>query len=155
MLTNLLLSIISLFALIPYIYLNELSVTASYALLPFFLALLAITGTSIGLLVAPAAVRIPDLVNIVQFIARVGFFLSPVMWTYQMLSSKFGSGNFLILAHLNPVIVPITKMRDIILNQSSGIPDYGIYIFVTTVSLFYLFGTMIFHVKANKMVVGL
>ena len=155
MLTNLLLSRISLFALIPYIYLNELSVTASYALLPFFLALLAITGTSIGLLVAPAAVRIPDLVNIVQFIARVGFFLSPVMWTYQMLSSKFGSGNFLILAHLNPVIVPITKMRDIILNQSSGIPDYGIHIFVATVSLFYLFGTMIFHVKANKMVVGL
>ena len=153
--TNFLLSLISLFALLPYIYLHELTVNFSYLFLPFYLALLAITGTSIGLLIAPAAVRIPDLVNIIQFIARVGFFLSPVMWTYQMLSSKFGSGNFLVLAHLNPVILPITKMRDIILNQNSGIPDYGIHIFIGTVLFFYLAGTMIFHVKANKMVVGL
>lgn len=155
MLTNFLLSLISLFALLPYIYLHELTVNFSYLLLPFYLVLLAITGTSVGLLIAPAAVRIPDLVNIIQFIARVGFFLSPVMWTYQMLSSKFGSGNFLVLAHLNPVILPITKMRDIILNQNSGIPDYGIHIFIGTVLFFYLAGTMIFHVKANKMVVGL
>lgn len=155
MLTNLLLSLISLFALLPFIYLNELSINPSYIFLPFLLALLAITGTTIGLLVAPYAVKIPDLVNIIQFISRVGFFLSPVMWTYQMLSSKFGSGNFLLIAHLNPVIVPITKMRDIILNQNSNIPDYGIYIFIGTSLFFYLIGTMAFHMKANKVVVGL
>ena len=155
MMTNYLLSCISLFALIPFIYLNNLSIDFSYMMLPVYLFLLAITGTTLGLLLAPAAVRIPDLVNIVQFLSRVGFFLSPVMWTYQMLSSKFGTGTYLVLAHLNPVIVPITKMRDIILNQDSQIPSYGIYIFATTVLFFYLAGTMIFHVKANKMVVGL
>ena len=155
MLTNYLLSCISLFALIPFIYLNELSIGITYLYLPLYLILLAITGTAVGLLIAPAAVRIPDLVNIVQFLSRVGFFLSPVMWTYQMLSSKFGTGNYLILAHLNPVIVPITKMRDIILNQNSEIPDFGIYIFAGTVLFFYIAGTMVFHVKANKMVVGL
>ena len=155
MLTNLLLSFISLFALIPFIYLNDLSLNTGYLLLPIYLFLLAITGTAIGLLIAPAAVRIPDLVNIIQFISRVGFFLSPVMWTYQMLSSKFGTGQYLKLAHLNPVIVPITKMRDIILNQNSDIPDFGLYIFGGTVLFFYLAGTMIFHVKSSKMVVGL
>lgn len=155
MLTNYLLSCISLFALIPFIYFNELSIGITYLYLPLYLILLAITGTAVGLLIAPAAVRIPDLVNIVQFLSRVGFFLSPVMWTYQMLSSKFGTGNYLILAHLNPVIVPITKMRDIILNQNSEIPDFGIYIFAGTVIFFYIAGTMVFHVKANKMVVGL
>ena len=72
-----------------------------------------------------------------------------------MLSGKFGTGRYLMLAHLNPVIVPITKMRDIILNQESQIPNYGIYMFISTVLLFYLLGTMVFHVKANKMVVGL
>ena len=155
MLTNYLLSCISLFALIPFIYLNDLPISASYIFLPVYLFLLALTGTAIGLLLAPAAVRIPDIVNIVQFLSRVGFFLSPVMWTYQMLSSKFGTGTYLMLAHLNPVIVPITKMRDIILNQNSQIPDYGIYIFVCTMLFFYFLGTMIFHIKANKMVVGL
>ena len=124
-------------------------------MLPVYLFLLALTGTSLGLVLAPGAVRVPDLVNIVQFVSRVGFFLSPVMWTYQMLSGKFGTGRYLVLAHLNPVIVPITKMRDIILNQESQIPNYGIYMFISTVLLFYLLGTMVFHVKANKMVVGL
>lgn len=155
MMTNYVLSCISLFALLPFMYYNELSLSFEFLLLPLYLFLLAISGTTLGLLIAPSAVRIPDLVNIVQFLSRVGFFLSPVMWTYQMLSSKFGTGQFLVLAHLNPVIVPITKMRDIILNQDSQIPDFGIYIFVAVVSFFYLFGTMIFHVKAHKMVVGL
>jgi ABC-type polysaccharide/polyol phosphate export permease len=132
-----------------------LSIGISYIMLPIYLLLLALTGTTLGLLLAPSAVRIPDLVNIVQFLSRVGFFLSPVMWTYQMLSGKFGSGRYLVLAHLNPVIVPITKMRDIILNQESQIPNYGIYMFITTVMFFYLTGTMVFHLKANKMVVGL
>ena len=71
-----------------------------------------------------------------MFLSRVGFFLSPVMWTYQMLSQKFGTGRFLVLAHLNPVIVPITKMRDIILNQESHIPNYGIYMFISIVLFF-------------------
>ncbi len=155
MLTNYLLSCISLFALIPFIYLNELSIGLEYIFLPIYLFLLAITGTTVGLLVAPAAVRIPDIVNIVQFLSRVGFFLSPVMWTYQMLSSKFGTGNYLTLAHLNPVIVPITEMRDIILNQNSEIPDFGYFIFAGIVAFFYLVGTMVFYVKSNKMVVGL
>ncbi len=155
MMTNYILSCISLFALLPFMYYNELSLSLDFVLLPVYLMLLALAGTTFGLLIAPTAVRIPDLVNIVQFLSRVGFFLSPVMWTYQMLSSKFGTGPFLVLAHLNPVIVPITKMRDIILDQESQIPNYGIYIFIATVSFFYLFGTMIFHVKAHKMVVGL
>lgn len=155
MMTNYVLSCISLFALLPFMYYNDLSLSLDFILLPVYLLLLALAGTTFGLLIAPAAVRIPDLVNIVQFLARVGFFLSPVMWTYQMLSSKFGTGPFLVLAHLNPVIVPITKMRDIILDQESQIPNYGIYIFIATVSFFYLFGTMIFHIKAHKMVVGL
>ena len=155
MMTNYLLGCISLFALIPFIYLHDLNIGISYLMLPVYLLLLALTGTTFGLLLAPGAVRIPDLVNIVQFLSRVGFFLSPVMWTYQMLSGKFGTGRYLVLAHLNPVIVPITKMRDIILNQESNIPNYGIYMFISTFLLFYLSGTMIFHVKANKMVVGL
>ncbi len=37
-----------------------------------------------------------------------------------MLSGKFGSGNAFVLAHLNPVIVPITMMRDFILGSTSG-----------------------------------
>jgi lipopolysaccharide transport system permease protein len=155
MLTNYVLSFISLLALTPFILYYDIGITVSVALVPFCLILLGLTGTAFGLILAPFAVRIPDLVNIVQFVARVGFFLSPVMWTYPMLSNKFGTGEFLVLAHLNPVIVPITMMRDLILGSSSGIPDYGYFMFFGLSSSVFLIGTMVFRRKAHKMVVGL
>ncbi len=154
-LTNYFLSCVSLLALIPFIYLNNISIQSTYILVPIILFLLALCGTSLGLIIAPAAVRIPDLVNIVQFVARVGFFLSPVMWTYSMLSVKFGTGKFLFLAHLNPVIVPITNMRDIILGQESNIPLYGYTMFFGITLIFYLVGSITFYMRAHKMVVGL
>jgi len=155
MLTNYFLSCVSLLALIPFIYLNDLAIQSTYLLIPVYLFLLALCGTSLGLILAPGAVKIPDLVNIVNFVARVGFFLSPVMWTYSMLTGKFGTGTFLILAHLNPVIVPITKMRDIILGQESQIPLYGYSMFISITLVFYLLGSVIFYMRAHKMVVGL
>ena len=155
MLTNFVLSFISLLALIPFILYYEIDVSIKILLVPLCLILLGLSGTAIGLMIAPYAVRIPDLVNIVQFLARVGFFLSPVMWTYPMLSNKFGTGDYLVLAHLNPVIVPITMMRDLILGGSSGIPDYGYMMFGGLTVITFILGTMIFRKKAHKMVVGL
>ena len=155
MLTNYVLSFISLFALVPFLIYYGIEVNTSIIMVPFCLIALGLVGTSIGLIIAPFAVRVPDLVNIVQFIARVGFFLSPVMWTYPMLSGKFGSGSAFVLAHLNPVIVPITMMRDFILGSSSGIPDYGFAMFGGLFFLTFILGTMVFRRKAHKMVVGL
>jgi ABC-type polysaccharide/polyol phosphate export permease len=155
MLTNYILSFISLLALIPFLIYYEINVGLSILLVPLCLILLGLTGTAFGLILAPFAVRIPDLVNIVQFLARVGFFLSPVMWTYPMLSNKFGTGEFLILAHLNPVIVPITLMRDFILSSSSEIPEYGYIMFASLSILVFITGTIVFRRMAHKMVVGL
>lgn len=153
--TNFVLSFISLFALIPLLIYYDISIGTNILLTPLFLVLLAVCGASIGLIIAPFAVRIPDLVNVVQFIARVGFFLSPVMWTYPMLSTKFGSGIYLTIAHLNPVIVPITMMRDLVLGTSSGVPVYGYGMFVGITLSAFIIGTMVFRKTAHKMVVGL
>ena len=116
---------------------------------------LGLTGMSLGLLMAPVAARVPDVVNLVNFLARVGFFLSPVMWTYEMLSSKFGDGIFLVIAHLNPVIVPITLMRDSILGTPAAIPNYGFIMTICFILASYVIGTMVFQAKAHKVVAGL
>jgi len=153
--TNLVLSFISLFALVPLVWYYGIDIGPNVALTPLFLVALALCGSSFGLALAPFAVRLPDLVNVIQFVARVGFFLSPVMWTYPMLSSKFGDGIYLTLAHLNPVIVPITMMRDIVLGTSSGIPTYGWVMFASVTIFAFVIGTMVFRKLAHKMVVGL
>jgi len=155
MLTNYILSLVSLFALIPFIILYDISIGWSILLAPFYLLIVGLTGMSLGLLLAPVAARVPDIVNLVNFLARVGFFLSPVMWTYEMLSTKFGDGVFLVIAHLNPVIVPITLMRDSILGTSASIPDYGFIMTACFIVASYVIGTMVFQSKAHKVVAGL
>jgi len=155
MLTNYILSLVSLLALIPFIILYDISIGWSILLAPFYLLILGLTGMSLGLLLAPLATRVPDVVNLVNFLARVGFFLSPVMWTYEMLSSKFGDGIFLVIAHLNPVIVPITLMRDSILGTPAAIPDYGFIMTTCFILASYVIGTMVFQAKAHKVVAGL
>jgi len=153
--TNFVLSFISLFALIPLLLYYDIGFSVQFLLAPLLLVVLAVLGASFGLILAPYAVRIPDLVNLIQFIARVGFFLSPVMWTYEMLSSKFGDGTYLVLAHLNPVIVPITLMRDSILGTTTPMPVYGYLMSGTILVIGFICGTILFHKKAHKMVVGL
>ena len=72
-----------------------------------------------------------------------------------MLSSRFGEGWTLWVAHLNPVIVPITEMRDMIFATDSAIPDFGYGIWIGFFLLTYIFGTMIFQNRAHKVVAGL
>ena len=103
---------------------------------------------------APLALRIPDIHKLTQFITKIGFFLSPVMWTYEMLTSLVGDGPISILMHLNPVLVPITEMRDIILGTSSDVPLWGYVLCWVLPMIFYLFGTMYFEAKAHKAVVA-
>ena len=86
---------------------------------PRLVILLSFTGWGIGLLLAPIACKVPDVLNLINFLVRAGFFLSPVMWTYDMFNTRFGEGWHAIVAHMNPTVVPITGMRDAVLGESS------------------------------------
>lgn len=105
-------------------------------------------------MLAPIACKVPDVLNLINFLIRAGFFLSPVMWTYDMFSSRFGDGWHAIIAHLNPTVVPITGMRDAILGESSGIPAYGLLMCFSIALFAYVFGTIIFERNAHKAVVN-
>ena len=107
-LTNAVLALISLSSLIPFYFINDLPITASLLLVPIWLMVLSFTGWGIGLLLAPIACKVPDVLNLINFLVRAGFFLSPVMWTYDMFNSRFGEGWHAVVAHLNPTVIPIT-----------------------------------------------
>jgi ABC-type polysaccharide/polyol phosphate export permease len=110
-LTNVVLALISLSSLIPFYFISDLPITANLLLVPIWLLVLSFTGWGIGLLLAPIACKVPDVLNLINFLVRAGFFLSPVMWTYDMFNSRFGEGWHAVVAHLNPTVIPITGMR--------------------------------------------
>jgi ABC-2 type transport system permease protein len=153
-LTNVVLSVISLTSLVPFFIINDLPVSASLVLVPLWLGLISFTGWSIGLLLAPIACKVPDVLNLINFLVRAGFFLSPVMWTYDMFSSRFGEGWHAVVAHLNPTVVPITGMRDAVLGTSSAIPLYGYAMCFSIAVVAYVLGTMVFERKAHAAVVN-
>jgi ABC-2 type transport system permease protein len=153
-LTQLVLSLISLTSLVPFFIMQDLPVSTSLALVPLWLMLISFTGWSIGLLVAPLSCKVPDVLNVINFLMRAGFFLSPVMWTYDMFNTRFGDGWHAVVAHLNPTVVPITGMRDAVLGTSSAIPYYG-YAMCYSIAVFaYVLGTMVFERKAHAAVVN-
>ena len=154
-LTNAVLAIISLTCLIPFFIIHDLPLTANLLMIPLWMLLLSFTGWSIGLCLAPMACKIPDIINLVNFLVRAGFFLSPVMWTYDMFSSRFGDGWHAVIAHLNPAVVPITGMRDAVLGETTVIPSYAYFMCFGIAVLSYIIGTIVFERKAHRAVVNI
>jgi ABC-type polysaccharide/polyol phosphate export permease len=153
-LTNAVLALISLSCLIPFYFIHDLPITINLLLLPMWLILLSFTGWGIGLLLAPIACKVPDVLNLINFLIRAGFFLSPVMWTYDMFNSRFGDGWHAIVAHMNPTVVPITGMRDAVLGESSIVPIYGYGMFFSIAIVGYILGSIVFEYKAHQAVVN-
>ena len=153
-LTNAVLALISLSCLIPFYFIHDLPVTWHLLLLPVWLMVLSFTGWGIGLLLAPIACKVPDVLNLINFLVRAGFFLSPVMWTYDMFNTRFGDGWHAVVAHMNPTVIPITGMRDAVLGESSAIPGYGYAMCFGIAIIGFILGAMIFERKAHSAVVN-
>jgi len=147
------LSLVSLFSVIPFYFVHDLPILVSVLLVPFWLFMLCFTGWSFGLLVAPISCKIPDVLKFVNFLVRAGFFLSPVMWTYDMFSGRFGGGWPSVVAHLNPTVVPLTGLRDAILGTSSNVPTWGVAMWVIMTLLVYVWGSIVFERKSHLAVV--
>ena len=153
-LTNAVLALISLSSLIPFYFISDLPITANLLLVPLWLMVLSFTGWGIGLLLAPIACKVPDVLNLINFLIRAGFFLSPVMWTYDMFNSRFGEGWHAVVAHLNPTVIPITGMRNAVLGEPSLIPTYA-YVMCFSIALMgYIAGSIVFERKAHRAVVN-
>tara|TARA_Y100001934_G_scaffold264770_1_gene342156 strand:+ start:288 stop:1190 length:903 start_codon:yes stop_codon:yes gene_type:complete len=101
----------SLLAVIPImIYLNVKPTVQLLWMVPLGMLLSTILAIGVGMLVAPLNAISQDVQHLFRFIVRAGFFVSPVMWTYEMAAER-ASGPWLDLIMLNPMVVPITLVR--------------------------------------------
>ena len=109
-LTNFWISIFSLSAVIPVMIYLDVVPNQSIWMVPIGLILATILAMGVGLLMAPMNAISQDVSHLFRFIVRAGFFVSPVMWTYEMAAQR-ASGHWLDLIMLNPMVVPITLVR--------------------------------------------
>jgi ABC-2 type transport system permease protein len=109
-LAQLVVAMLSLTAVIPVMLYLGVTPTSSLWMVAAGLVLTTMIAMGVGMLFAPLNAISEDIGHLFRFITRAGFFVSPVMWTYEMLLSR-ASDQWVDIVMLNPMVVPLTLVR--------------------------------------------
>ena len=120
---NIIISMMSCFVVLPIMVVFDLPVTIYLLYVPLSILMAGFLAIGLGMLVAPLNCAHRDIEHLFRFIVRAGFFLSPVMWTYEMALERGAFGEMVLY---NPMVVPLTMVRHGIAGESIGIPWAGI-----------------------------
>jgi len=93
-------------------------------------------------MLAPLNCIYRDIEHLIRFIVRAGFFVSPVMWTYEMALER---GMFGEAAVYNPMLTPITLARHGLEGHATTLPSTVIALCVGFGILTWLIGSYVFE----------
>jgi ABC-type polysaccharide/polyol phosphate export permease len=140
--SNLCMTGLSLLVTIPFMYYFEIYPTVYLLMVPLGLIMTSLLALGIGLGMACLNVINRDIEHFFRFIIRAGFYLSPVIWTIDMVpKSRAALSTFMFL---NPITVPITMVRNGIDGRELGIDLIYVTYSVAFCILSFLLGTMVF-----------
>jgi lipopolysaccharide transport system permease protein len=143
--TQLVMTLISFAVVIPFMINLGLQPTPNLWMLPAALIMLFTSAYGVGLIFASMNVVFPDVGHAFRFVTRAGFFVSPVMWTYEMIIERVGTDSVYIdIILLNPVVVPITMIRHSIEGTIPAFELHNIIYAVAFPIMVFVLGTMIF-----------
>lgn len=131
---------LSLFVTVPFMIYLGIAPTMSLWMVPVGLLMLATLALGLGLSMACLNVVNRDVQHFFAFLMRAGLYLSPVMWTAEMLPP--GPGQYMLL---NPMAVPITMIRNGITGVGLGIDSMYITYSAVFCIVILLVGTMVFQ----------
>ena len=140
--SNLLITLMSCIVIFPIIYVFDLPITGHLILVPAGVFLSGFLATGLGMMLAPLNCIYRDVEHLTRFIVRAGFFVSPVMWTYEMALDRGGFGE---LAMLNPMLTPITLARHGLEGKLTTLPQEVIAFSIITGVVFWFIGSYIFE----------
>ena len=139
---NIIISMMSCFVVLPIMVVFDLPVTIYLLYVPLSILMAGFLAIGLGMLVAPLNCAHRDIEHLFRFIVRAGFFLSPVMWTYEMALERGAFGEMVLY---NPMVVPLTMIRHGIAGESIGIPMTGILGSIGFGVVMWVFGSYIFN----------
>ena len=139
---NIIISMMSCLVVIPIMIIYDLPLTIYLIYLPLSILMAGFLAIGLGMLVAPINCIQRDIEHLFRFIVRAGFFLSPVMWTYEMALERGAFGEMVLY---NPMVVPLTMARHGIAGESIGIPLAGILGSIGFGIVMWILGSYVFH----------
>lgn len=147
-LTNYVITILSMLVLIPFIILYDIvpNWRIIYVVLGlFFTGLLAL---GVGLSLSCLNVKYRDIDHIVGFSIRIGFFLSPIMYTMSFIPEKHHWWYLIV----NPMATNISMVRSGIQGEALLISMQSILISFGVTLLIFVYGLFVFSKNHSKVV---
>lgn len=139
---NVIISLMSCLLVFPIMFVYDLPLTVHLLYVPLSIFLSGFIAIGLGMAVAPLNCIQRDVEHLFRFIVRAGFFLSPVMWTYEMALERGSMGEMVLY---NPMVVPLTMARHGIAGESIGIPWAGILGSIGFGIVMWIIGSYIFN----------
>ncbi len=137
--SNLVIAALGLLVAIPFMYYLDITPNGYLLMVPLGLLLVTILALGVGLLMACLNATNRDIEHFFRFVTRAGFFLSPVMWTVEMIPE--GSLGYIMV---NPMVVPITMIRNGIDGRALGVDSLYVAYSIAVCLLSFLLGSMVF-----------
>jgi ABC-2 type transport system permease protein len=110
--------LISLLLLVPVVLIFKVQLGASLLLLPLIVLVTFALALGLGLLVAAGNVYFRDIEYLLNIVLQVGFFLTPIIYSLDTITSKAGQGLkgevFFSVLRLNPMAWIAVSFQDVI-----------------------------------------
>lgn len=141
MAANITITIMSSLVVIPIILAYGFPFGIHLILIPVGIFLSGIMGMGLGIIFAPLNCIQRDIEHLFRFIVRAGFFVSPVMWTYEMAMERGVFGEIVLW---NPMVAPITIARHGLMGKWPDMPLEWIAYSVCMAIGLWILGNIIF-----------
>ena len=146
---NIVITMMSCIVIIPIMIIFDLPLTIYVLLIPASVFLSGFLAIGVGILLAPLNCIYRDIEHLIRFIVRAGFFVSPVMWTYEMALER---GAFGEAAVFNPMLTPITLARHGLEGHATTLPSEIILFTFGFGCIMWIIGSIVFERLERKAV---
>lgn len=146
--TNFVITALSMFVLIPFIFLYDITPNWRIIFVLFGIFMSGVFAVSLGLLLSPINVRYRDIDHLIGFVLRIGFFLSPIMYTMEFIPEKYHWWYLIV----NPMAVNISLVRSGVQGEPLLISAQSVFIAFSVIFALFFLGLRTFSKKQSKVV---
>lgn len=146
--SNYIITLLSMLVIIPFMILYDLGLTWRIVYVAYGLFMSGVLAAAIGFMLAPANVRYRDIDHLINFITRIGFFLTPIMYTISYIPEEHRWWYLLG----NPMAVNISTVRSGILGKPLIIEPASVLASAASTLLLLWIGLWIYSRLQNKAV---
>ncbi len=148
--------LLSMIVLIPLLYHYDLIPTADLLYFPLAILMMGMLAVGLAFFTSIIQTKVRDMEHIVTVALRIGFYLTPVFYNLDMItSSRIPAEYSDIYLYANPMATYLTMIRSAFTGAPLGISSSQLVVTISSTVLIFLLGSIFFMRRERKAVKNL